>query len=58
MGFGILKVDELGMAAKFSNILGDWTEHFGIYILIETQQMHKNFHFVISSQMLLHDSAY
>jgi hypothetical protein len=38
--------------------IGDWTEHF-VYILIEDQQMHQNDHFIVmSSQTLLHVSAY
>jgi hypothetical protein len=39
--------------------LSDWTEHFGIYIIIENQQMHQNDHFIVMlSQTLLSVSAY
>jgi hypothetical protein len=39
--------------------LSGWTEHFGIYIFIENQQMQQNDHFIVMlSQTLLHVSAY
>jgi hypothetical protein len=43
---------------QYNRYFGDWTEHFGIY-LHKNKQMHQNDHFIVmSSQTLLHVSAY